>query len=153
MRAKKPMIVDGVELWACSGCHKWLTAAMFYKDKRRANGLKSECKQCHTAGNIRTRDKDTARDANREHMRRARSRDPEKFRARDREASRRRPRTPQQQARYLLNLAVRRGEVFKPNVCEACHLLGKVTGHHPDYSKPLEVIWLCYECHGKEHRH
>jgi len=24
--------------------------------------------------------------------------------------------------------------------------------HHPDYSKPLKIVWLCASCHGQEHR-
>ncbi len=28
----------------------------------------------------------------------------------------------------------------------------KVQAHHEDYSKPLEIIWLCTSCHGIRHR-
>lgn len=24
--------------------------------------------------------------------------------------------------------------------------------HHPDYSKPLEVVWMCRPCHLAEHK-
>ena len=34
--------------------------------------------------------------------------------------------------------------------CQACGVK-KVMGHHPDYTKPLEVIWLCREHHVEEH--
>jgi len=38
--------------------------------------------------------------------------------------------------------------------CEKCGLATKkgIQWHHPDYSKPLEVIALCRKCHGKAHR-
>ena len=39
----------------------------------------------------------------------------------------------------------RRG-YLKPELCERCEE-PKVEMHHPDYDKPLEVVWLCRPCH------
>jgi endogenous inhibitor of DNA gyrase (YacG/DUF329 family) len=52
-------------------------------------------------------------------------------------------------ARWALNRAVRRGDVIR-KPCEACGAL-KVHGHHDDYSKPLEVRWLCRTHHERLH--
>jgi hypothetical protein len=53
--------------------------------------------------------------------------------------------------------AVRRG-LLVPQPCERCGFEGrckdgrrKVHAHHDDYSKPLEVRWLCKACHHIEH--
>lgn len=44
-------------------------------------------------------------------------------------------------AQVALNNAVRSGKVVK-QPCEVCRAT-KVHGHHDDYTKPLEVRWLC----------
>lgn len=152
-RRKKPLVIDAVTMWQCPKCQRWLTEDRYYASSRSANGLTSQCRDCHTEGNLRTRDRDLARDSNRTHMQQARARDPEKFRERARVAARKRPWDEKREARYQLNLAVRRGEVDKPPTCEECGSACDVTGHHDDYGKPLEVRWLCYVCHGKLHRH
>lgn len=51
-----------------------------------------------------------------------------------------------------LRKAVLKGEVIKVNTCQACGVIdARIEGHHPDYSKPLEVIWLCRSCHQRLH--
>lgn len=50
-----------------------------------------------------------------------------------------------------VNNAIMYGKMTKPKICSKCLLEGHIEGHHTDYSKPLEVIWLCRECHNKEH--
>jgi len=55
-------------------------------------------------------------------------------------------------ARTLLNNAVSLGKLMRPDQCERCDTSGKIQGHHHDYNKPLDVNWLCQECHTLEHK-
>lgn len=48
-------------------------------------------------------------------------------------------------ARHKVSNAIRDGKLFK-TACAVCGNI-KVEGHHEDYSKPLEVIWLCRKHH------
>lgn len=41
---------------------------------------------------------------------------------------------------------------LKAKPCERCGFALGVQAHHEDYSKPLEVVWLCTKCHGARHR-
>lgn len=62
-------------------------------------------------------------------------------------------RYPEKSTAYrAINNAVAYGKLFKPSNCSQCGYEGHIEGHHPDYSKPLEVIWLCRECHNREHQ-
>ncbi len=63
-------------------------------------------------------------------------------------------------ARITLNAAIKSGQLTRPAICPACNknpgaaVNGRtlIHAHHDDYSKPLEVRWLCSQCHSKEHR-
>jgi hypothetical protein len=59
---------------------------------------------------------------------------------------------PERQALWrAVRDAVRDGLLTKPDACEACGAPGYIEGHHDDYSKPLEVRWLCSPCHKEQH--
>lgn len=47
--------------------------------------------------------------------------------------------------------ALKTGRLKKPSQCQACGQTKTVQAHHDDYSKRLEVKWLCRECHAKVH--
>lgn len=51
--------------------------------------------------------------------------------------------------RSYANVYKRRGKLI-PQPCEHCGA-SKVEMHHEDYSKPLDVRWLCMPCHKRLH--
>ena len=61
-------------------------------------------------------------------------------------------------ARRAVREAIKRGELVRPDTCQACKktlpIRGdgrpQIQGHHPDYNRPLFVEWLCASCHRKE---
>jgi hypothetical protein len=58
---------------------------------------------------------------------------------------------PGVRARSLVARAIRRGEL-KREPCVKCGK-PKTEGHHEDYAKPLEVIWLCRLHHSWVHKY
>ena len=55
-------------------------------------------------------------------------------------------------ARNAVNNALRDGRLFKPSDCESCNDATVLHGHHCDYNKPMDVMWLCDPCHKQWHR-
>ena len=47
--------------------------------------------------------------------------------------------------------AVKSGQL-KRGACEVCGTTENVDGHHEDYSKALEVNWLCKKDHAQRHK-
>ncbi len=59
-----------------------------------------------------------------------------------------------EKARILLQRAVRKERIIKPNKCSCCNRkLPKklIHAHHEDYKKWWDVIWLCQTCHSELH--
>lgn len=55
---------------------------------------------------------------------------------------------------YRIYQKALRGKIItRPDSCSAC---GRgdtpIHGHHEDYSKPLDVKWLCEPCHWRRHK-
>lgn len=53
-------------------------------------------------------------------------------------------------AHVVLHRALRAGKVMRPENCSECKKNCKPDGHHEDYSKPLDVIWICRACHSRK---
>lgn len=54
-------------------------------------------------------------------------------------------------AQITLGNAVRDGKVVPWPVCSVPECCGRPVAHHPDYSRPLDVVWLCQSHHKKAH--
>lgn len=54
-------------------------------------------------------------------------------------------------AQQLVYAAIRAGRLQRPDQCKTCGRATRLHGHHDDYSKPLEVVWLCSSCHRLAH--
>lgn len=139
----------------CFKCHTEKPIDEFYRHPMMGDGHLNKCKSC------------TKRDVARRHFQRMETPDgraAERARGRDKYHRLYRGKRPNKQhagrvdplkrrARLAVQYAVRAGRLTKPDGCEACGGRGaRIEAHHEDYSKPLDVNWLCSLCHGKRHR-
>lgn len=64
-----------------------------------------------------------------------------------------------ERAGKILDNAIRYGKLLNPEKCSLCGSQERfqdgrtaIQGHHDDYNKPLDVRWLCQQCHHEWHR-
>ena len=55
-------------------------------------------------------------------------------------------------ARGKVAYALSTGRLTKPAICEACSKSGRIEAHHADYDRPLDVEWLCTDCHSERRK-
>lgn len=55
-------------------------------------------------------------------------------------------------ARAVSNAAILLGKIKKHYDCYLCGSTENVIAHHPDYSTPLLVVFLCMSCHKRIHQ-
>lgn len=132
----------------CFKCGAVKETTEFYKHPQMGDGLLGKCKECTKTDSHKTR-----RD-NIEYYREydiARSKLPHrKELAKSRLVTFRVGHPDENHAHALVQKAVKSGKLHKPSNCSRCGKAGMIHGHHNDYSKPLEVEWLCVVCHSME---
>lgn len=130
----------------CAGCGRELPIEDFNKNKRNRDGLQDRCRECFSKYN-------KARYAA----------NPERFKAdvaayrannpkahmetRLRACAKNPTRT---NANRAVEAALKAGAIENPGVCYGCGCKAgehRIEAHHHDYSKPLDVVWLCTPCH------
>jgi hypothetical protein len=148
----------------CGLCMQEKDSECFYKRSRSPDGLQSYCKSCDKKKTLEQR----STPAGREYVKQWRSTpagidstrkylESEAGRKKHCESSKRHRVSNREKAlaRSSVNNAIKAGEIIKPSCCERCGTpestlrdgRSSIQGHHPDHSKPLDVIWLCISCH------
>jgi hypothetical protein len=148
----------------CGGEPKPLSE--FYKHAQMADGHLNICKQCKK-GDTRSYQREkasdpewAAREAERQREKEKRryheklKDDPEHWKRHTIVSNEWRRRNPEKtRAHRIVARALRTGTLIRPSRCEKADCGGTAEhAHHEDYRKPLEVLWLCVECHALTRR-
>lgn len=144
----------------CSKCSATKSASEFPTDKKAKDGLGSWCRECQNTQQ-RERRRVVRRDTELGPANRAKNRARRKGKVYPSDLNRTRIYRSKEAriAQHCLARAVKIGKVTRPTQCENCGdsptpTKGRslIQGHHDDYSKPLDVRWLCTLCHAEVHR-
>ena len=126
----------------CNKCKEYKKLCSFNKDNSRKDGLQKSCRECQSL--IRKTDK--ARETTRKYQKTKRGKEAKKEPLGNTQTTIQKKRKAHQAVQY----ALKTGQLIRPPVCESCFGFRFVESHHEDYSKPLDVNWLCKECHQKK---
>jgi hypothetical protein len=136
----------------CSRCGIEKDESEFGQDVYRKDGLRSYCKHCSNQIAQASRVKHPGqRSASDKAYYEKTKVNIEKFREKSR--AHKKKYKKQYEAHLKVKWEVKSGRLQPVSECQ-CQKCGKVAEeyHHPDYSKPLEVIPLCKACHVKLHK-
>lgn len=144
----------------CTKCKKDLPESEFYAKPNSPDGLFYSCKKCQSKKGKEYWSKPEVKSRRKEwkktYIEPASSKDARKnWRRNNKEKvcaqskAWRDKNRDKVKAYGILSQAIKMGRVVKPKQCSQCPNTGRIEGHHEDYNKPLEVEWLCRECHAK----
>lgn len=117
----------------CFKCGEVKPITEFYQHAQMADGHLNKCKAC-TRADVKRR-REVAPGAELRTRLKACAENPTK-----------------KHAYMAVNAAVRAGAITRPSSCQGCGCPDtehRIEAHHYDYSKPLDVIWLCTPCHSR----
>lgn len=132
----------------CFKCGVTKTLDNFYAHPEMADGRLGKCKEC-TKSDIQANYRKRKEHYSEYDRQRAKSPQRKSWRTRSQRSIRQR--LPHKtKARQAVSRAVRNGSLVRMP-CEKCGNV-KSEGHHDDYSKQLEVRWLCRKHHREHHQ-
>lgn len=117
----------------CNRCGQAKHVSDFYKNKLTCDGYANPCKDCK-----------------RSYQQAHRAEQIDHYREYDRQRGFRNYDPVKTKARRKVNHEIASGRLER-KPCMHCGSL-KSEAHHHDYSKPLDVVWLCRTHHAEEHR-
>ena len=145
------------ETKVCKKCGEEKSVDDFYRNKTYADGLQGKCKACEKACHAEYYASHTAAErarirawhaahrgylAKKSAIRREGRREQDRiYRAEYRRLN------PDKCTAYDRAKEARRTGKLVPRPCEICGITENINGHHDDYSKPLDVRWLCASHH------
>lgn len=115
----------------CSKCGKEKPADEFYKNKLSKDGYEWRCKECVKAA-TRRREQENPEGVLRSRL------------------SMYGKKPTRRNACRVVEAALNAGVLEKPHNCSICNCPDtekRIEAHHFDYSRPLDVTWLCPSCH------
>ena len=144
----------------CTKCREERPLDKFPPNKHHKDGRGSWCKKCKNAVTVAwsKRNLEKVKKSNKEDYKRHREKRLRKNKQWKKEnpdfvlllSKKGRERFPEKyKARTAVSNALHLGKLIRPDHCSECNKRCKPEAHHEDYSKPLEVVWLCNECHNK----
>lgn len=147
----------------CRECKAEKSLSDFYKNPRMADGYFNKCAECVKSRVAKHREENLEKI---QAYDRVRSKKPHRLQAvkdyakteagklsNKKAMSAYYKRYPMKYATHVITSnAIRDGKLIRANNCSVCGSTEKIEGHHDDYTKPLEVRWLCEKCHKQWHR-
>jgi hypothetical protein len=134
----------------CIRCFRVLPLTEFYVHPQMRDGHLNACKACVKLG-VRLWHRRTAKDRSDYEKQRAGHAGRRAYQLAA-QADYRRRNPDKYKARTAVNNAVRDGRLTR-RPCAGCGATDNVQAHHENYSRPLDVRWLCFICHREgEHR-
>jgi hypothetical protein len=127
----------------CFKCGLLKELKEFYKHPQMPDGHVNKCKECNKKDVRENRsnkidyyreyDRERGCRQDKEYLKKYRSKYPKKY-----------------NAHKLIQKAIKSGKLFSEK-CQDCGDDKLTHAHHDDYSKPLNIRWLCPACHKKWH--
>lgn len=147
----------------CRECNTQKSLSEFYKHAAMSDGHLNKCIPCvksrvskHREANletIREYDKNRSKEPHRVQARKAYAQTDTGKLVKKKSMDAYRKRHPMAYAAHIVTRnAVRDGKLIPASCCSVCSSTEKIEGHHDDYTKPLDVRWLCERCHKSWHR-